>query len=59
MDFKAGDIVELKSGGPLMTVKELHSGGELACVWFNKVAAQHYDLKSDYFKSETVKKSAQ
>lgn len=31
--FKTGDVVQLKSGGPEMTVDGLF-GGEVICVWF-------------------------
>lgn len=40
-DFKKGDIVQLKSGGPLMTIVELGNygatGPELGakCMWFD------------------------
>lgn len=34
-DFKAGDIVQLKSGGPKMTVARLEDNGANAvCGWF-------------------------
>lgn len=33
--FKAGDIVQLKSGGPRMTIAELLPGGsKYRCEWF-------------------------
>jgi uncharacterized protein YodC (DUF2158 family) len=31
--FKSGDIVQLKSGGPTMTVEEI-DGTQANCVWF-------------------------
>lgn len=31
--FKVGDIVQLKSGGPPMTVKAL-DGDDVICMWF-------------------------
>lgn len=31
--FKVGDVVELKSGGPDMTVEDITDDG-VACVWF-------------------------
>jgi uncharacterized protein YodC (DUF2158 family) len=37
--FKAGDVVQLKSGGPLMTVNFVESDGDVqvaACSWFLK-----------------------
>lgn len=32
--FKIGDVVQLKSGGPRMTVAEIYGDGDLGCVWF-------------------------
>lgn len=43
MEFKPGDIVQLKSGGPTMTVQEIDDGG-VFCVWFDKNKQQ-----SSYF----------
>jgi uncharacterized protein YodC (DUF2158 family) len=40
MDFKPGDLVKLKSGGPVMTVEAVgdHYGTPTVwCVWFEKV----------------------
>ncbi len=34
-DFKIGDLVQLKSGGPVMTVTYL-DGDKVHCRWFNK-----------------------
>lgn len=37
--FKAGDVVQLKSGGPRMTVVEYRSAGsgtEVLCQWFSE-----------------------
>jgi uncharacterized protein YodC (DUF2158 family) len=31
--FKVGDVVQLKSGGPLMTVGEVE-GEQVTCEWF-------------------------
>jgi uncharacterized protein YodC (DUF2158 family) len=33
-EFNEGDIVQLKSGGPKMTVKNIYSEGDLNCQWF-------------------------
>ena len=35
MKFKVGDVVQLKSGGPSMTVQEI-TEEEALCVWFNR-----------------------
>lgn len=34
-DFKKGDTVRVKSGGPLMTVAELGPEDGVKCVWFD------------------------
>ncbi len=43
MSFKVGDVVQLKSGGPLMTIESItgesymdSAKGDLNCVWFDK-----------------------
>ncbi len=33
-DWKSGNVVMLKSGGPRMTVEELDEDDEWQCVWF-------------------------
>lgn len=53
--FQIGDVVELKSGGPLMTVHHLNSGGAYTCVWFNTDGHTH-TLQNGLFKAETLKK---
>jgi uncharacterized protein YodC (DUF2158 family) len=39
--FKPGDVVQLNSGGPRMTVVAVQSDGTLRCIWF------HEDGKAD------------
>jgi uncharacterized protein YodC (DUF2158 family) len=33
--FKVGDMVKLKSGGPKMTVNSILANGKLMCAWFD------------------------
>ncbi|WP_036718355.1 YodC family protein [Paracoccus sphaerophysae] len=44
-DFKVGDLVRLKSGGPLMTYSGDAQFGGALCVWFegNKKFAEQFD----------------
>jgi uncharacterized protein YodC (DUF2158 family) len=52
MAFKAGELVKLKSGSPLMTVSHIgHAGGKEAvwCVWFEK-----NEQRSAAFPPETL-----
>jgi uncharacterized protein YodC (DUF2158 family) len=34
MSFKIGDTVQLKSGGPKMTIESIQDDGSYWCVWF-------------------------
>lgn len=45
MNFKSGDTVKLKSGGPVMTIKWIN-GDEVACAWFDgkKPLSQEFEL---------------
>jgi uncharacterized protein YodC (DUF2158 family) len=50
--FKAGDLVQLKSGGPQMTVKYFEpSMDSYECQWFSG-----NDVKSDWFAGASIKK---
>lgn len=49
--FKTGDVVQLKSGGPWMTVVGVEDG-EVSCTWFDKDNL----LKSNEFDEETLNK---
>jgi len=35
MDFKIGEVVQLKSGGPLMTVEDINAHDMINCIWFD------------------------
>jgi uncharacterized protein YodC (DUF2158 family) len=50
--FKNGDVVQLKSGGPLMTVSEV-IGNDVHCRWF-----VGNEEKSSSFSSEMLKLAA-
>ncbi|MEO6924451.1 MAG: DUF2158 domain-containing protein [Bryocella sp.] len=50
-DIKTGDVVQLKSGGPKMTVNGLDEYGNAFCLWF---ADSKVDSKS--FAAETLAK---
>lgn len=51
MDFKAGDVVRLNSGGPLMTLSSLTNSGSWEAYWFVEG-----DPKWHSFKPEMLKK---
>jgi uncharacterized protein YodC (DUF2158 family) len=34
MEFKVGEIVKLKSGGPKITISEVIDDDEAICLWF-------------------------
>jgi len=53
-ELKEGDVVELKSGGPKMTVKSPKagmSGNEVICQWFDGK-----ELKNGSFRADSLKK---
>jgi len=49
MELKCGNVVQLKSGGPVMTVVEVakfrsYSDGEQAkCIWFDKTGIKKFE----------------
>lgn len=49
-EFKAGDIVQLKSGGPPMTVEEDDRRGRYRCVWFKGAS-----MEGGYFQEQSLK----
>lgn len=54
-DFKSGDVVVLKSGGPKMTVEETYGAWEVICIWFNESGA----LKREKIVNISIKKVQQ
>ena len=34
-EFKKGDVVRLKSGGPRMTISSVEDDGRFFCLWFD------------------------
>jgi uncharacterized protein YodC (DUF2158 family) len=40
LTFKPGDVVQLNSGGPKMTVVAVQSDGTLRCIWFQEDGKQ-------------------
>jgi uncharacterized protein YodC (DUF2158 family) len=55
MQFAIGDRVELKSGGPEMTVQSIEGSTKCYCAWFNKDGAS-YKLEGSMFIQQTLKK---
>ena len=49
--FNIGDVVLLKSGGPVMTIDNDNGDGTYWCQWFDK----NGELKGASFKGETLK----
>ena len=51
MAFKTGDLVKLKSGGPLMTVRGTDREGlDVRCDWFDSTN----DYKTAWFASDSL-----
>jgi uncharacterized protein YodC (DUF2158 family) len=44
-DFKPGDVVQLKSGGPAMTVSD-KSAGQTVCEWFEGSSPKRANFKT-------------
>ncbi len=50
-NWQRGDVVQLKSGGPHMTVQEIDDDGDVECQWF-----VDKDLKFGVFPPESLQK---
>jgi uncharacterized protein YodC (DUF2158 family) len=50
--FQLGDRVQLRSGGPLMTVGEVSDDGSIWCEWFDSKG----ELKANSFKPHSLAK---
>ncbi len=48
-DFAPGDLVKLKSGGPVMAVKAVHGYDSILCQWFGGKK-----LESGHFHSDSL-----
>ena len=55
-EFKKGDVVQLKNGGPSMVIDNIMSAGNLTCKWFSgkKLETGHFSPESvRIFKEES------
>ena len=50
MAFGKGDVVQLKSGGPAMTIKKVYPDGSYACQWFVESNLQDGSFVSEMLK---------
>jgi uncharacterized protein YodC (DUF2158 family) len=54
MNFSIGDVVQLKSGGPLMTVTDVGAGMDgtpmIDCVWFDKTEQKYGTFRAAVLK---------
>ena len=50
-DFEIGQVVQLRSGGPKMTIHSLVSDGDVVCQWF-----EGNDVHERNFPNEVLKK---
>jgi uncharacterized protein YodC (DUF2158 family) len=53
-DFAIGDVVQLRSGGPKMTVHGVVSDGDVVCQWF-----EGNEVHDENFPNEALKKVEQ
>ena len=53
MEFKAGDVVQLKSGSPSMTISEIVDNDSVVCEWHS---GKHQRMERQEFKVVVLKK---
>lgn len=54
MNFKVGDVVTLKSGGPAMTVVQLNDSGTVAVHWFEKDSNGNQSHRMNIYRPECL-----
>lgn len=57
MSIKAGDVVQMRSGGPKMTVEKVNDDGTVQCAWMNNrgsARSPKYAKCSQPFAVETL-----
>lgn len=52
MPFKMGDVVQLKSGGPVMTIEHVNEHGHCTCIWFSELNSPK--TSKQIFESEVL-----
>ena len=50
MAFNIGDVVQLNSGGPKMTVEKMRQDGNVDCVWFDGTAQKYGTFHANALK---------
>jgi uncharacterized protein YodC (DUF2158 family) len=53
-EFEEGSTVQLKSGGPIMTVSGKQTDGSYWCVWFNQSKDGRRQVKGAAFKASML-----
>ena len=57
MTFSVGDLITLKSGGPLMTISEVGSNAKCVCIWF--VNAESEKFNSGVFPNAALESASE
>jgi uncharacterized protein YodC (DUF2158 family) len=55
MSLKIGNTVQLKSGGPVMTVLKIEAGNTITCIWF---ATEHDEFRTQVFPEAVLEEIA-